>query len=270
MAAYFGLERPVLSSVDYPWFIDRPESDLLLNNPRWIAAAREAFSAEIVHPLHCTVNLNGPSASTGPAHQDVPAFRGFSEAKAPIWLLNVMSRSRLFLPWLAPVASGLAWFYRGQGGEFEYWPDGPERPSVSERPPLWNYGVMSDNEVMWHRVAAIGSPDRAAQLAGRLSVRAKMHLSAEGWSIVDDGRTIMSLEPDELRISLLWKAYVFKDEAHLRSFENKAYDLDVSQVVDIFMDDLGKRGVHAPRPADPLTDEEWTALLQRTYPPPFD
>lgn len=226
-----------------------------MHNPNWFAAAREAFGAEIIRPIHVTLNLNAP-APLGPPHIDQPAFRGFTDAQAPIWLLMAMSRSRLFLPWLVPVASGLVWFWRGEGGGFEYWPDGPEgRPSI-EQPPMWNTGVMSDNEVMWHRVREFGAAGEQEALARSLRASALVHWTGKDWEIRQDGATLMRLAPDEMRISLLWKAYVFKDEAHLSSFEDSSYDLDLGQVVEIFCDDLVKRGLLVHQPADPLGDSE--------------
>lgn len=266
MAAYFGGQGlGDAQETDVPWFLDVPEAKILTENPHWIAAAREAFDAEIVQPLHCTINLNAP-APQGQAHTDLPVFRGFAAPQAPIWLLMNMVRSGLFFSWLVPVASGLAWFWRGSGGEFQYWPDGPDAPPVCERAPLWNQGVMSDNEVMWHRVGAIGDAAGQAELAGGLCARVRMHCTAKGWEIRDDdGRAITRYAADGVRISLLWKAYVFKDEAHLASFENSDYNLDLDQVVAIYRADLAARGLSAPRSANPIDDPEWQAILDRTY-----
>ena len=45
-----------------------------------------------------------------------------------------------------------------EGGEFEYWPEGFDRPSRTERPPYSNSCVIADNEYMYHRVGATGTP----------------------------------------------------------------------------------------------------------------
>lgn len=260
----------VYGTADVPWFMDQTTDEpLLMHNPRWIEAAREAFDAEIVRPMNCTLNVNAP-AKSGPPHLDLPVYRGLKLPEAPMWLLTNMSRSRLFLPWLVPLATGLMWFWRGAGGEFEYWPDGPDAPSVCARAPLWNVGVMSDNEVMWHRVGAIGAEERRAELVGSLPSRARIHSVGEGWELREDDHHIASYGRDEIRLSLVWKAYVFKDAAHLASFEDKAYDLDLDTVVDIYAEDLEKRGIDAPRPRDPLADPEWRKLIERVYRTPFD
>lgn len=254
--------------LDSPWFIDMPDADFLVQNPRWVAAAREAFSARLVEPLHCTINVYGP-AEASPPHMDLPVFRGMSAPETPIWLLMSMSQSGLFLPWLVPVASGLAWFHRDKGGEFEYWPDGPSAPSVSVNPPMWNVGVMSDNEVMWHRVGQVGTIDEIASLDGRLRTSAMMHRHGRQWEVRQDGETLCAIPDDRLRISLLWKAYVFSDEDHRASFRNKAYDLDTGHVAEIFMADLKQRGIDCIPPSDPVNDDAWRNLLLATYTSPF-
>lgn len=254
--------------LDPPWFLVETDSDLLVQNPHWVVAAREAFDAKIVRPIRCVVNLNGP-APASPPHLDLPVFRGFSAPHMPIWLLMNMSRSGLFLDWLVPLASGIGWFWHGEGGEFEYWADGPQGAPVSVQPPMWNIGVMSDNEAMWHRVGAIGPTERQSELTAGVPGTAKMHPSEKGWEIRQADRTLASYTSEEVRISFVWKGYVFKDEAHLASFEDSSYDLDLDQVVDIFSDDLAERGCCSRRPADPLNDEEWRGVLEETYVPPL-
>ena len=141
------------------------EDDLFLHNPRWIDAARSSFSAEVVQPFKCLLNINGPMG-VGGVHLDLPVYRGIDAKNAPVWLL--MSYSGLFQDWMVPIASGLAWFYRGIGGAFAYWPDGPAGPLCREESPLWNRGVMSDNEYMWHAVGATGSLEQQERLRGKV------------------------------------------------------------------------------------------------------
>lgn len=267
MLAYYNHGRPG-DPLESPWFIDMPGADFLVQNPRWIAAAKEAFSARLVEPLHCTINVYGPAEASSP-HMDLPVFRGMAAPEVPVWLLMSMSNSGLFLPWLVPVASGLAWFYRGEGGEFEYWPQGPTHPSSRVSPPMWNVGVMSDNEVMWHRVGQVGSAAEIASLAGRLKTSAMMHCREDQWEVRQDGEALCTIPDDRLRISLLWKAYVFTDADHQASFRNRAYDLDAGHVAEIFLADLRQRGIGCTPPADPLHDEAWRNLLLATYASPF-
>jgi len=169
-----------------------------------------------------------------------------------------------------PVASGLVWFWRGADGDFEYWPDGPKANPVTAPRPMWNTGVMSDNEVMWHRVGAFGSPEHQATLMQKLKVSAEAHWTGSGWNIRQDADVLMALGGDEMRVALLWKAQVFRDEAHLASFEDERYNLDMEQVTGTFLADLAARGIAACEPADPTDDADWRALLERSYLTPFE
>lgn len=268
MAAYmgYGAEGGLAGP---PWFLTKTRADGLLAAPRWRAAACEAFGAQVVQPSHVVINLNGPSP-VGPPHLDQPEYRGFGLAEAPLWLLMAMSRSRLFLPWLVPVASGLVWFWQGEGGDFEYWPDGPDAASALAGRPMWNTGVMSDNEAMWHRVGGFGPESQQRELERGLRAEALLGWSGGRWRILQEGGVLMDFAADEIRISLLWKALVFRDAAHLASFEDKRFDLDLQQVTDIFLADLAARGLRVRRPGDPANDPTWRALLEETYRIPFD
>lgn len=270
MAAHHRIGDSLGWSGSYPWFKTSFDEPQFLQIPSFVEAAKQAFSASIVQPTHCLINIYGPMRS-GPPHVDLPAYRGLTGANAPIWFLMNMTYSGLFHPWMVPIASGLAWFYDGEGGEFEYWPDGPEGAAVEERPPLWNVGVMSDNEFMWHRVGPIGPERLQERLHGRLRASDELHYAGEGaWEIRDGTRLAQRLAPEEVRLSILWKARVFRDADHLASFEDPSMNLDVGQAVEIYLEDLADRGFAVRRPADPFTDETWRKLLQEVYAPPFD
>jgi hypothetical protein len=180
-----------------------------------------------------------------------------------------MTYSGLFQDWMVPIASGLAWFYRGEGGSFVYWADGTDAAPTVERGPLWNRGVMSDNEYMFHGVGPIGAAQDRARLQGTLGASDRLHAEGDGWEIRDGERVVHRLAPGQVRLSLLWKAYVFRDEAHLASFEDRSMDLALGEVVDIYLRDLARRGVRAARPAEPFTDPEWRRTLETAYPQPL-
>jgi hypothetical protein len=266
--AFHGMQDTGAAMLRYPWFLTMAYDEPFLRIPSFEAAAREAFSCEIVRPLHCTFNFTH-SPERQPPHVDLPVFRGMSAPETPVWLLMNMSYSKLFQDWMVPVASGLVWFWRGQGGEFEYWPDGLEASSRRVSPPMWNIGVMSDNEFMWHRVLPMPA---AAEEDGLVGLRAsdELHYVDDGWDIRDGERRVAHLAPSEVRISLLWKAYVFKDQEHLASFEDSDFNLDLDQVVDIYLADLAAKGVAARRPSDPLADPAWRERLQDVYAPRFE
>jgi hypothetical protein len=264
----FGADDSIYGGATMPWFRTHFDDPLFLQNPRWIEGAKQAFGAKIVRPLRCILNAN-LAAPAGAAHLDLPTFRGSHRWPQHVWLLMAMSYSGLFARWMVPIASGLVWFYRGVGGEFEYWPDGPDQPSQREVSPLWNVGQLSDNEYMWHRVGAIGRPEDVLAPSVVRHESQLHHVGGGGWEIRDGDEVAARTDLYHLRLSLLWKAYVFPDEAKLASFENHDADLDLAQVVEIFARDLERRGIRFDKPADPLRDRAWQALIVKSYPAAF-
>lgn len=269
IAAYHHMEDTLGGSRTQPFFRGDFDDAVLLHNPHWIEAARKSFNAEIVRPFKCLAQLNAPMTGTG-VHVDLPLFRGFGAPQMPVWLLMNMSYSGLFHDWMVPVASGLAWFYKGPGGAFAYWPDGIEAFPSLERSPLWNRGVMSDNEYMFHGVSPIGTQEDRQRIQGTLGAGDLLHHAGEGaWEIRDGDRVVHRLAPEQVRISVLWKAHVFRDERHLASFEDPTMNLTLDQVVELYLEDLASKGVQTGRPSDPLEDPEWKKVLEETYPQPL-
>ena len=57
------------------------------------------------------------------------------------------------------MAQVITWWYRGENGTFTYWPDGPLGAPQHLEHPLWNKGVVVQNEAMFHRGDPVGRPD---------------------------------------------------------------------------------------------------------------
>jgi hypothetical protein len=238
-----------------PWF----------HNERFMAAARESFGAEVIVPSAIMINLSTPTVG-GPPHRDLPYFRGAE--KFPFWMLQNMGYSELFHHWAVPIASTLSWFYSGEEGDFEYWPDGPDAPSLTVKAPMWNVGVVSDNEYMWHRVGPVGHAGERLQ-PGAIKREARLHaVGNDDWEIHDEDR-VWPYRANQVRLSLLWKAYAFANQAAADEYHNHTNDLNHDMVRSIFEQDLRERGVPFRPTADPANDPEWKAVLQKTYAPTF-
>ena len=254
-----------------PWFRTSWAADgnrvdesirVLLDDPRFIDGAAKLFGAEIVRPQSLVVNVMGPM-ETGHRHVDVPTYRGFS-AKVPIWFAMVMGVSGLFDRWTVRVAGALTWFYDGTDGEYEYWPQGIDHPSESERGPFGNVALFGDNDLMFHQVGAIGD---AQQFQDRIKLTAQSEIrpSSECWEITDGTSVIGTLPNDQVRISLLWRAVTFRNEREARAYDEHRDDLDVETAVSIFCTDLTERGIDFTPPQDPFHDQAWSTLLTQTY-----
>jgi len=260
-----------------PWFRgdwagDAPPVEgveALLANPRFLDSARSLFDAEVVTPRIVYVNLMAPMAYQATAHQDIPVFRGIEKPAYPVWLLHVMNRSGLFARWRIDIATAVAWFFEGNGGAFEYWADGPDAPPLKIEAPLSNRAVVSDNEMMFHRIGAIGAPG-AALLEGA-SVEAELlpvSPEANAWHVVEDGRELMRYRADEIRISISWKAEVFASSEAARVRREGTDNLDLETVVDILVDALETKGTPIARPTAPLHDVDFVDRLNRLFPLP--
>jgi len=238
------------------------------HNPRFIDAARQSFQAEVVRPWAMMTNLNFPAAAS-PPHLDLPFFRGLNNREVPGWMLAPMGYSGLFQDWAIPVASAITWFYDGEGGEFEYWPNGRDAPSETVRPPYDNHCVVADNEYMYHRVGATGAP---AEYWPKDSVpyHARLELTRDRrqWRLQQDGETLAVLPYRKVRLSVLWKAFCFDTQAMADSYDDHSHDLTPTQVVDIFCEDLKSRGIRFSEPGDLTTDETWRDTLLGAYPGP--
>jgi hypothetical protein len=186
--------------------------------------------------------------------------------EVPSWMLEPMGYSGLFQRWAVPVASAIAWFYDGDGGEFEYWPDGLHRPSRSERPPFRNAALMADNEYTYHRVGPTGRsehhvPDDAIPFDAEL-----VWVDDSRWEVHDGGDVLARYDERDVRVSVLWKAYCFRSHAEAEAFDERSDDLAPGQVAEIFADDLRSRGIDARPPTDPFHDVAWRETLLAAYP----
>jgi len=234
------------------------------HNPNFIEAARRAFRAEVVRPWAMMTNLNLP-ADGAPPHLDLPFFRGVHQREVPGWMLTPMGYSGLFHEWAIPVASAITWFYGGEGGEFEYWPDGLDAPSRVVGPPYSNTSVLADNEYMYHRVGPTGSPDEYWGL-NSMPYHARLGLDPSGdWEVREGDRVIARLPYRKVRLSVLWKAFCFETRAMADSYDDHSHDLTPEMVTTIFCDDLSRRGIPFRRPADPFNDPDWRQLLFDVY-----
>ena len=255
-----------------PWFrnfwalggkVVFPGAEDVFQNPVLIDAAKANFNAQIIEPLAMMTNLNPPAPAAAP-HLDLPFFRGAHRREVPSWLLAPMGYSGLFQRWAIPVASAISWLYGGSGGAFEYWPDGLEQPSRCVDVMASNQAVIADNEYMYHRVGAIGS--QGDYLPGNtIPYTAVLHQDTDGWRIEDEGVCIARYGHDQVRVSILWKAFCFADEAEARAYRENTDNLSPELIVDLFQRDLARRGVCVEAPQDLSGNDAWSDAIRRTY-----
>ena len=139
-----------------------PELEDCYYNSGFLQMVRDYWGARSARPTLMLFNLCGPHHSGLNAHLDAVTFRGVRIENSPVWLQNVMGRSGLFTEHLVKMAQVITWWYRGEEGTFTYWPDGPLGQPKRLEHPLWNKGVVVQNEMMFHRGDPVGRPDSSA------------------------------------------------------------------------------------------------------------
>jgi hypothetical protein len=236
----------------------------LLDSERFGAAAKQVFDADIVRPTTVYVNLTWQLPfPQGAGHTDVPAFRGFDRTTYPITFLTIMGLSGLFEAERVKVATGVSWFYGGDDGGFEYWPQGPDAPSVLHEGGIDNTAIVADNDFMWHRVRPTGRVEDGMVTMSRDAELVRR--DGDGWAIVDDGTDLATFTTDRVRVSLSWKGIAFSDDEDRRRHDDHLDDIDLDEVLRRFSTDFEARGQRLEVPADPVSDPAFVRTLRDAY-----
>jgi len=244
-----------------------PELEECFFNSRFLEMVRAYWKAEYARPDNMLFNINGPCDSHDPAHLDATQFRGISQKNTPIWLMNTMTKSGLFDHWIMKKAQVITWFYPGRiGGGFTYWPQGPLEAPKRVAAPMWNKGVVVQNEMMFHRGEACGPAEqrKAPGLAFESLLGADPQ-TADGWQITTGGKVVQRIPAEELRFLVHWSAEIYQDKHELKMVMEQTDDLSHEQVFGMLIKDLRARGHHFETPTDPLRDTAFIGLLTRVY-----
>ena len=242
-----------------------PELDDSFFSSAFLELARDYWGAEYAKPTHMLFNLCGPHHSGLSAHLDAVTFRGIRIENSPVWLQNVMGKSGLFDEHLVKMAQVITWWYRGDNGTFTYWPDGPLGAPQHLAHPLWNKGVVVQNEAMFHRGDPVGRPEERDTPG--LKHRSLLGYDAEhdDWSITTDGEVIRLYRPEEMRLLVHWSAEVYADMAEVEKNMDHSDDLTHDVVFNRLLADMRAKGVDVAEPSDPLHDSEFIRALIATY-----
>jgi hypothetical protein len=243
-----------------------PELEDCFYNSKFLEIARGYWGAEYAKPTMMLFNLGGPAHAGPNAHLDATTFRGIRYENSPVWLQNIMAKSGLFTDYLVKMAQVIAWWYRGENGTFTYWPDGPLEPPKRLDHPLWNRGLVVQNEVMFHRGDSVGRPDQHEKLNG-LRCRSLLGYDADrgDWAITTDGEVIRRYPVDEMRLLVHWNAEVYRDMDELKKNMDHSDDLTHEMAFNRLMADMRAKGVRVADPSDPFHDDDFIRALTETY-----
>ncbi|TCJ37061.1 hypothetical protein E0504_18395 [Parafrankia sp. BMG5.11] len=243
-----------------------PEIQDCFYNERFLDHAKRYWNAEYAKPQMMLFNVNGPCGNTDPGHLDSPSFRGVRYENSPTWLCSVMGKSGLFQDYLIKMAQVITWFSHDPGSGFTYWPEGPARSPKRLMPPIYNRGVVVQNEMMMHRGEANGPLDqqRPAGLSFK-TVFGGDPDDKDNWLLKNGDQIIAQHRTDELRFLVHWSAEVFEDYAELKKNMDGSDDLTFDRVFDTFIADLRSRGVEFEVPTDPMRDPQFIKTLIAAY-----
>jgi hypothetical protein len=231
-----------------------PGVEPFLHHAGLAEAARKVHDCAVVVPNIVYANLLLPGQELA-VHTDVPEFRGANRKLYPQWLMVVMLHSGLFAPWRRRIATGISYFGAARGGALAYYPDGREGP-VRTLEPRHNTAIVLDTDTVFHGV------DRVAETQPLIETRPGTTLTweGEGWRAGPAEAPLARYRWDEVRFSVSWKAYCYRDEAERRLVDEHRDDLTLPQILDTLKRDLIARG------AAPPNDETALArLLIDTY-----
>jgi hypothetical protein len=239
-------------------------SELFLFHERVTRAARDFYGAQVIAPHSVYVNLMAAIAKSGPAHTDNPRFHGRDRSNTPMWLLRAMLWSGLFDRQAIVQATSIWWMNDVEGGGLSYWPEGPGEPPREHVGEMANTALVGDNHGMFHQVGPVGPFDRGTRL---VTPRATLAPAADGsgeWAVSDRGEVRYRAPLERYRVSVLWKADVYRDEAEQR--RRIADPLSLPDVARIFDRDLAERGADLRFELDRIEDPGLIAAVNAVYP----
>jgi hypothetical protein len=224
------------------------------NHPALLEAARKVHDCAVVVPNIVYANLLVPGQELA-VHTDVPEFRGANRKLYPQWLMVVMLHSGLFAGHRRRIATGISYFGAAQGGALAYYPDGRDG-APRTLPARHNTAIVLDTDTVFHGV------DRVAETQPLPALRPGLHLhwDEDHWRVGPADAPLARYRPDEVRFSVSWKAYCYRDEAERALVDEHRDDLSLDRILDTLKRDLRARGL-----APPGDETELARLLIDTY-----
>lgn len=199
-----------------------------MNHPALKDTARKITGRDIVVPAIVYANLLIPCQELA-VHTDVPEFRGANRKVLPQWLLVTMLHSRLFDEWRIPLITCVSWFGQTSGGAFTFYPDGPEADRQSI-PATHNTAIILDTDAVFHGVERVVQSSRSLP---EVTAQTRLHYcGGDNWQLCENDTVLADYNWPDLRYSISWKAYCFKDEVEEATWREGTDDLSVDFILD--------------------------------------
>jgi hypothetical protein len=164
------------------------------------------------------------------------------------------------------MAQVITWFSLDESSGFTYWPDGPLKAPQRLLPPVYNRGVVVQNEMMVHRGEANG-PLQQQVPAGLAfdTVFTGDSNDRDQWLLKNGDDVIARHHTDELRFLVHWSAEVFSDFDELKKNMDHSDDLTIDRAIGMMVDDLRTKGIKVDVPGEPLHDPQFIGALNAAY-----
>jgi len=220
-----------------------------MNHPALKKTARRISGNEVIVPAIVYANILVPGQELA-VHTDVPEFRGANRKALPQWLLVVMLHSGLFDEWRIPIVTCVSWFGTPSGGAFTFYPDGVEGPRRSI-PAGHNSAIVIDTDTVFHGVERVGKPH--ADMPG-IDKSTRLHFTGnDHWQLRRGDTVLANYAWPELRYSISWKAYCFRDSDEKSLWKQHGNDLTLDFILDRLDGELRHRNLLSgdrPEPTD--------------------
>ena len=235
-----------------------PGIEPFANHAKIKGAAKAISGREIVIPSIIYANLLVPGQELA-VHTDVPEFRGANRKLVPQWLLVTMLQSGLFDEWRIPIVTCVSWFGAAKGGAFTFYPDGVAGPRDSI-PAVHNSAILLDTDSVFHGVERVITSQ--PEMPG-ITQQTRLHfLGGQDWQLRNDDSVIADYRWPDLRYSISWKAYCFKDEEERNLWSEGSDDLGLDFILERLEAELRRLGALSGPVPEPT---EFAMLLVRTF-----
>jgi hypothetical protein len=227
-------------------------------HPALRETARQISGRDLIVPAIVYANLLIPGQELA-IHTDVPEFRGANRKLLPQWLLVCMLHSGLFENWRIPIMTCVSWFGKARGGAFTFYPEGVAgaREAI---PATHNSAILIDTDQVFHGVERVvhNLPDTPA-----IGKQTRLHHGGGDRWLLREGDTVLGeYSWSNLRYSISWKGYCFKDEHEQAKWRDGADNLTLDVILDTLETELHERHILSGGRPEPT---EFAMMLVGTF-----
>jgi hypothetical protein len=214
-------------------------------------------------------------------HIDVPIFWGATRFEYPPWLLAIMKFSALFEDHFVPQVQAVAYLHswkpdeKERSGEFIYY----DQDGEIRVPPEPGLTSVVDGTRTIHGVRRY-KPELLTTVLDNWREYKVVYAGDDSWELIADEKVVKNYTTDDLRLSMVYRAKCFKDEAEKEEFDansDSRGSLSLDYILETLVQGLVDRGdIDASEKANLLSPPNRLLLAGTltkhyvTYPAPED